>query len=401
MTILFLTTHNFVTNPRVVKEIKLAIAQGYGVHVICFEYTNWSKPINDILLNDLRNKASLLVIPSGRYPLFPWLISSFLSELAGKIVRFFPSSKWLLSLSSNKRSFLLLWHLKKVKIKIDLVVGHNIGAFYPSYIFSKKNKIPFGIDLEDYHAGETNNPMYAKKIKQFCKEILPEASYLTAASPLILHYSLKDIGSYQKKAVVINNTFSSSEFIIPTVKTEKKLRLVWFSQNIDKGRGLEQMVPVLKRLGDKIELHLYGNLKQDFFQTTLKHSKNIIIHQALPQEQLHKELTHYDVGLAIEPNKDINNAIAISNKINAYLQAGLYIIASDTPAQRKLIDEMETFGEIVFLNDENSVLDGLLHCLENMYSIRANAYERFWVARHYSWEEESIKLSKIWQEVIN
>jgi glycosyltransferase involved in cell wall biosynthesis len=395
--ILFITTHNLATNPRIVKEINLALSRGHQVQVLCFEYNNWSRKINEQLVDDLRRKASVVVIPSGRKPLLPWLLSSLMYVVAGKFLYLFPSHKWLLSIYSNKRSIFLLNALKRNKFNSDLIVGHTPGAFYPCYKFSQDQQVPFGIDLEDYHAGETEDPVHAKRIRTLCSQTLPAAAYLSAASPLILQYSLRDLGSYPNKTIVINNSFSISEFILPQPSFNDKLKLVWFSQNIDRGRGLEQMVPVMKQLGDLAELHLYGNLKDDFYEAWLKGLKNIIVHQPLPQPALHRELARYDIGLAIEPNKDINNSIAVSNKINAYLQGGLYIIASDTPAQKEWMLKMNASGELVQLNDEKHVVAILTGCLNEVDKIRSEAPERFSAAKAYAWENESLKLLQTWQ----
>lgn len=396
MKILFITTHNLATNPRVLKEIKLACANGYDVSVVMFAFYNWSKKLNDVLLEELKNSASLYLISAGRRPFLPWLVASFAHAIAGPLLNVFSSDKRLLSLYANKNSLLLMWKLKKIA-KADLVVAHNVGAFYPAYSFARRHRIPFAVDIEDYHAGETADSKKAARIKKLCNAVLPFAHYLTAASPLILAYTLKDIRPYRRKTIVINNCFSKNEFTEPQPGTEPKLRMVWFSQNIDVGRGLEQILPVLKELNGKAELHLYGNLNPAFYDSYLKTVENVVVHPPLSQPELHKALSRYDVGLAIEPNKDVNNSVAVSNKINAYWQAGLYVIASDTPAQAGWMEERKQAGRIVCLSDKKQTTDELLRCFDSLEHLRSGAKKRFKEAQANCWEVESQHLLRLWE----
>ncbi|MBS1756688.1 MAG: hypothetical protein JSU03_05375, partial [Bacteroidetes bacterium] len=53
MRILFISTHNLATNPRLVKEIELALANGFSVEVVCFIFRNWSYAINEQMIERL------------------------------------------------------------------------------------------------------------------------------------------------------------------------------------------------------------------------------------------------------------------------------------------------------------------------------------------------------------
>jgi glycosyltransferase involved in cell wall biosynthesis len=381
------------------KEIKVANAAEYKVDVVLFEFDNWSKQLNDLLIAQIEG-VTFHVIPSGRKPLLPWLKSTFYNVVSNHLLKLLPDNKWLLSVYADKRSALLLNKLKEIGVKADLVIGHNIGTFYPAYAFAKENNVPFGIDLEDYHAGETKDRIKSDRVKKLCKSILPSAAYLSAASPLILRYSINDIGRYNNESVVVNNVFPVEEFIIPETKREDLLKIVWFSQNINKDRGLEYIVPVIEALDGKAELHLYGNLNNDFYDQYLKNRKSIKIHKPLPQDQLHKALAKYDIGLAIEPDKDVNNSIAISNKINAYMQAGLFVVASNTKAQSLWINEMRDFGCIVDLKNRDEMTNLLTNCFNDLFQIRANAINRYRQGQNFSWENESKKLLQLWQKVV-
>ncbi|MEO9145218.1 MAG: hypothetical protein ABI237_06630 [Ginsengibacter sp.] len=394
MKILFITTHNLATNPRLVKEAKLAMSEGYQVSVLCFEFNNWSKAINDKIVERLKSNIMYYGIPGNRKPFMPWLSSSGIHSFAKVLLKLFPKNSWLLGMRSNKRAWLLSKELKKIKETFDLVVAHNPGSFYPAMNYAQKNKIPFGIDLEDYHPGENSRDEISPTDRELQNAVLPKASYVSAASPLILEYAQKDSNIPLKNGIVVLNYFPSAEFIKPTTKENKKLKLVWFSQQISFNRGLEQLIPVIKDIPD-IELHLFGNCDEGFKKEWLTGHENILIHSVLPQRELHKKLAEFDMGLALEPGKDLNNELAISNKILAYFQAGLYILASNTLAQKQFIDQHPEHGRISEL-EARELAETLNDLLDQKEYIRSKAIARFEKAKVFCWEEESKKLAAIW-----
>jgi hypothetical protein len=394
--ILFLSSHNLASNPRLVKEIELALQNGYLVSVICFEFENWSKPLNDEIKNRLISKISLHSIPGNRKPFGAWLVSSLIFSIAGIGLILFRNNAVLLSFRSNKRTYLLWKEVKKMNEKFDLVIAHNPGSFYPAQLFAQKNKTPFGIDLEDYHPGETNSKNEMLLSKNLNRVVLPKANYVSAASSLILQYSEADLSKPLKNKQVVLNYFPSTEFSIPQNSNSDKLKLVWFSQNISFNRGLEQLIPSIAN-NDQVELHLYGNCDTAFKEQWIVGYNNIKLYPSLPQNELHSRLANYDIGLAIEiKDKNLNRDICITNKILAYFQSGLYILASKTKAQESFINEHTEHGMLTSLSTED--LKNTIQTLINQKQfVRASSIIRFEKAKKYCWEMESEKLVKIWE----
>lgn len=396
MRILFITTHNLATNPRLVKEIDLALSNNYQVSVICYEFENWSKELNEEIKSKWGTSIEYISIPGGHKPFIPWIISTLVSKLSNTFV----SLAFLnLSIYSNKRTWLLLKSLKKIFYKVDLIIAHNPGSFYPALQFSKSKNIPFAIDIEDYHPGETRDEKEIKIIKSLQSLVFPSAQYLSAASPMILTNVVNDLeGEVINKTEVIFNTFLSTEFSTPKELTGK-LKLVWFSQYISFGRGLEKIISSIEEYNSAIELYLYGKLNDDFYQRFLVNHKNIIIKSPVSQKILHYELSNYDIGLAIEdPNANYNRKLCLTNKIFAYLQSGLFILASDTPAQNSFIESYPGHGVISSMNPD-SLSDVILFFINNKENIRNSRQNRFLSAISASWEKESNKLLEIWKSV--
>jgi glycosyltransferase involved in cell wall biosynthesis len=398
--LLFISTHNFATNPRLVKEVELALDNGYMVSVICCSFDGWSKANNERIKERLINSIDYHEVSGTRHPFLPWLLSSFWYKLSPFFLAVTGHNQFFLSLASNKRSWLLLQELKNIKKPINMIIAHNPGSFHPAQWFAKKNKIPFGIDLEDYHPGETNDADAIERFKKVNKAILPTADYISAAAPLILSYSKNDLDKPLKKEELILNYFPGSEFLVPQPAENDNLNIVWFSQNISHGRGLEEFIPVFKKTRG-FTLHLYGNMDKAFEANWLKGVENIYYHGALPQVELHHQLRKYDIGLALEKAaSNLNRDLCITNKILAYQQAGLFILASKTKAQVDFINANPRDGMLTGMaTDELANALGVI-CAQKE-NIKAAAVERFTKNRSLNWETESTKLLDTWKQLIN
>ena len=393
MKILFITTHNLATNPRLYKEVILAIEKGFEVEMICFEFNNWSKLSNEKLLSKLKD-VKIIVIPSGRNPLLPWFWSIFTEKFFRLLSTILLLSAPKLSQAVSRRSNLLINSLKKVS-KPDLVIGHNPGALWPAIRASHIFKCRVGFDVEDYHPGEGNNKNLQNNTKRLMVKLLPELDYISFAAPLILEQVKEDLKYENKDWFTILNLFPAHEFMVPTKQNHNKIRLVWFSQNINKDRGLELILPFIKKENATVELHLIGNLNQDFFKDHLADNANIIIHAPMEQKELHHALSNFDIGLALDIPVDLNRELAITNKLIAYLQAGLYVFASDTTAQLSFLKDHQDHG-ICFdhkINNSDIVLNDLIKNIDKIRSNRERRYNNF---INSNWETASDKLVSVW-----
>ena len=222
--------------------------------------------------------------------------------------------------------------------------------------------------------------------------------YATFASPLMKSKTVEDCVYEGSNWYVVLNHFVSADFILKDSRNEERLKMVWFSQNVNYQRGLEQIIPVLKKYEDSIELTLIGNRKEKFYKEYIEGKDFVKYLPPMDQKSLHLKMSEFDVGLAIEPGKDKNNFIALANKLITYFQSGLFILASDTPAHIDFFNAHPQHGIAVSLEEENlpGVLDELI---TNMEGIRSGKIVRFENAKGYCWETESEKLKAVWESV--
>ena len=391
--ILFITTTNLAANPRLTKELRLATRNGFQATVMQFILGNWSDEKTKELENEFPD-VSFIHLSALRKPFIPWLISSVL-ERVGRILPFQTMNTFWFSLAVSKRTYLLLKEIKKINSSFTWVVAHNPGAFYPAQVAAKQTGASLGIDVEDYHPGETNDENAGKRVKALMQRVLPSAEYCSFAAPLIKEKFLEELVDLPSSQFVILNGFEQSEFLMPEELQQQPLKCIWFSQFIDRGRGLEYVLPVISSLYPKIELHLVGNLKEAFRDQFIQQHKGIVVHDSMKQKNLHRFLAKFDVGLALEPGRDVNNQLALSNKIMAFAQGGLYILATHTPAQDQFLAESDLEYIQTNLLPEN-IKQTMLLLISQKEKIRMNSRQRFQFGRAYDWEQLTFELVKKW-----
>lgn len=399
--ILFITSTNLASNPRCKKEICLALGLGYKVTYIAFSFQSWLEEKERLIQKELDN-VEKIYIPAGRQKFIKWIISASCEFILRRISKFI-KVKSIVSFAISRRSLQLIWRLKKINIKPDLIIAHNPAAFYPAYYLSKAKKIPFAIDIEDYHPGEGHNEVLKKLNVQLIRMILPFAIYVSYAAPLIkAQIDIDVLPKKIKNSIVINNVFSINEFVRPLDSSTlfKKLKLVWFSQNIDFGRGLEEVLPVIGELDEYFDLTLIGNLRSGFYKKYVEGKSYISIIPPLSQSELNKKLGEFDIGLAIESlGSDENRNICLTNKIWSYFQAGLFIIASNTVSQNMFLKQFNDHGIIVNLADKERLKKYFSNVYSRWSDLSSQKQTRFEVAKSSSWENEAESLKIQWKEI--
>ncbi|NJN28704.1 MAG: hypothetical protein HC819_23360 [Cyclobacteriaceae bacterium] len=153
--ILFLTTANLATNPRLLKEV-VFLSKDYKVNVIMFTLGNWSDTKTMALIEDTQalQEESFIHLHTKRKPLINWMFWGLSEKLARMVYPMFKHSLFINAVGNSRRSIQLYLAGKNTSVIPDFICAHNIGALYPAWKLSKKWSVPFFFDVEDYHPGE-------------------------------------------------------------------------------------------------------------------------------------------------------------------------------------------------------------------------------------------------------
>jgi len=230
----------------------------------------------------------------------------------------------------------------------DLFYGGTTGALAAVAAAGRRARVPYALDLEDFHSAEQDDSPAARRAHVLAgcieRDVLRDAAFLTAGSAAIAAAYAAEYGVHP---VPIHNTFPLPA-TAPELTTREagRLRLYWFSQTIGARRGLEDAVQAMGCAGIPGELHLRGRAIPDYLQDLQSLAARVapdlkIVHHApcAPDEMVDCCRGH-DVGLAVEPGFSHNNRLALSNKAFTYMLAGLAVAVTNTPGQRPLALEL-------------------------------------------------------------
>lgn len=395
--ICFITPGHISTNPRLVKEATALLKHNFKVHIIFTQYTLKQISEDYIILN---------ANPEITYDVLNWsgdtlksfilkIITGIKQKASFKIVNLL-SFQFLKNITLNRN---YNWQLNMAKKRIaDLYIAHNLSALPIAIIAAKYHTKKAGFDAEDFHRFEISNDKAHKSvaINIFYEEkYMPLADYLTTASPLIAEAYEKILN---RKLSVILNVFPVLGSL--SKKSSIGIKLFWFSQTIGPNRGIETIVKAISILNNPgIELHLLGELSSEYkdalFEILRKYNVNqeqIKFYSSISPNSIPAFSKQFDIGLASETSFSINNKLALSNKIFTYCQTGLAIVASDTEAQQKLLNDNPGLGLLYQQNDASSLASILHRLCTNTLDLEEAKIRSFNYAKtKFNWELEQKK----------
>jgi glycosyltransferase involved in cell wall biosynthesis len=380
-------------NPRLLKEYFALKNANYDVKVLYGVRDTWSEKIT--------NYNADFMCTGGRHHSLLYLFTRLLNKI----------SIFILPVPLRYDRISLFLFLKAKSMKADLYIAHNLAALPIAVKAAKYNGAKAGFDAEDFHRQEVTDDIKApeyKLVKYLEDKYLPQANYVTAASPLIAK-AYKEL--YPKQDfTVINNAFSSSLQPKNIAGCQAgKLKLFWFSQTVGKKRGIELIYEAMGLLSDiDVQLTLVGNcsveMKDYLFQLSEKFAVNIDRIVCLPpmsEKALFDFAAKQDIGLALEPGFCLNNHIALSNKLFTYLTVGLAVVATNTKAQREFMLQNPGIGKSFNIGDVEALADIIRSYSGNKEALINAKQAAYNLGKdHLNWENEGKKFIEIIQSTI-
>jgi glycosyltransferase involved in cell wall biosynthesis len=253
-----------------------------------------------------------------------------------------------------------------------------------------KLKVPFALDLEDFHSTLDAPGRYYGITEKIERQVLPEAALLTAGSRAIADaYHAK----YGVDVIPIHNVFPLPH-ISPTPREwDGTLRLYWFGQTIGPERGIEETVKAAGLSGVESELTIRGNPRDDFINAlraladeTAPRLALTFLPPAAPDDMV--DLCRpYDVGVAIQKPDDRSQSLALTNKALTYILAGLAVAINDTPGQHELAVDLGEGGLVIPGVDVDVFAKGLKRWSDEPEALR-RAKLASWEAatRRWNWD---------------
>ena len=396
--ICIVTTRHISYNPRVLKEADALHKAGYKVTVVTIN-NKFSQSRFDEEIMQSRQWALKTVNyrkEIGKEKI-RWVYLSLKQKLFSYLSRWFRGNG-IAERAMNKAYDPLLRLAKEVKA--GLYIAHHPEALGIGYKAARKNKAKFAFDAEDFHTGmnEGSEGCSEEKLIQYLEEkYLPLCNYLTAASKGIAEaYASKYAISLP---TVVLNVFPKVNLSSET-EPNKIVKFYWYSQVIGPNRNLEYLIQAASAIEEPFEIHLRGSFHSHEYESNLKSlirqfnlNTKIFFHRPILAEQIIPDASQYDVGLALETKVSVNRDICVTNKIFAYLMAGLAIIGTDTSGQKDIFGNFSEATYLCGMDNVTSLIKAMRYYIQNpaqLLEVKRAAREA--AMDQFNWETESQKI---------
>lgn len=387
------TAGHIVSTPRMLKAADAFCEAGHRVHMVSSEHVDWCiKAGNQV--KSVRPWSHASVNWSNTSSRL-YRISRWRHKIARTLASVLPESAISLSLAANATCRVAPELIRKTTERpADFIYAGTAGGVAVAALAARKMNVPFAVDLEDLHTAERPPSTRARTSHRLMyrveREVLHEAAFCSTSSKPIATALEQQYGI--QPAVIHNVSSLPTELPNLSKQDSGKLRVIWFSQQIGPGRGLEDLVPMCKRIGRPLHIGLLGSRTQfsDHLADEIEHTSPNVRVEFLPHcspDEMVEVCRQWDVGLALEPGFSPNNSFALSNKMTTYMTCGLAIAATETAGQREPANEL---GPGVFYyqpRDAAALADGLRHWADDKVAL-LQAKRASWEAavKRWNWD---------------
>lgn len=399
--IVILSGNHLCSNPRVYKEACALAKHGFEVEILGGWYNSEQAELDRELLGQGGLKF---------FPVVDWTLPGLSAKHARNHQRARAKLAAVAYRKFNITTRSLLGYCIDAlrgaasKRKADLFIAHSEPALLVAReLLEAGAKV--GVDMEDWFsedllpAARRNRPV--RFLKQLEGDLLRGGSYRSCTSRAMSDALARD---YKCPAPsVVYNAFPWADRTATDGQTkDRKDRslpsVLWYSQTLGFGRGLEDLIAALPLVKGKAEIHLRGKVVPDFAKwldanVPKEWQERVFIHDTVANDELLSRIAEHEIGFAGEQTYARNRDLTVSNKILHYLLGGLAVIASDTAGQREIA---ECSGEAIRLyragdpQDLAQRLNALLASPQELARAKADALRS--AERYFCWEQQESTL---------
>lgn len=233
----------------------------------------------------------------------------------------------------------------------DLTVAHSAVTLWVVRELMRRGR-KVAVDFEDWFSREHEKaPWHPDKvIAKLEKEVLAGASHATCTSEAMAEAIGK---AYGRKPEVVYNVFPLAGAPKPAPEPGPDgPKVLWISQALGPGRGLETLVEALQFCEPKFGVTLTGN-PQGNYQADLKTRipavwrNRVFFQKQVKDQEVLAHIAKHHIGLALEVRSPEARDLTVSNKMMQYLLCGLAVVATETKGQTEIAQQAESAVRLV------------------------------------------------------
>ena len=276
------------------------------------------------------------------------------------------------------------------KYRADLVQVHDLPALQAGVELAKSWQVPLVYDAHELYPEQRS---FSKAQRNICarseNEHIKHADLVFAVNKSIAQEMAK---RYQiDQPIVLTNAIDPPPDFEPEAQYDllrEKLqlpasrRILLLQGGFAPNRNLNELVEAMAHVQTPdVDLVMmgfgdYGQKLQSTARRLGLIDKRVYFLPAVPQSELLQHSASADMGIIPYPHVDLNSYYCTPNKLFEFIQAGLPMIANDSPELRRFVDN-EGFG--------------LIHPMKSPHQIAQSIDKAFQQLPHADWRQQLVR----------
>ncbi|WP_347217466.1 glycosyltransferase [Chryseobacterium sp.] len=322
---------------------------------------------------------------------------------AEEMQRPYPFSRIHLASKSLKTAYFEFnWKLyQELKRKADqntILHANDVDALYSNYLIAKKLNIPLVFDSHEIFSEmpAVQGKMSQKLWRYVEKTVIPKLEWMMTASGSYAKWFQK---KYGVSPVVVQNAPRKLEFDAHIPENNPKILL--YQGAINPFRGIDKVIMAMHHLeGVILKIAGDGPRKEEYEDLVSKEKlqQKVQFLGKLKPEDLRKITVTVDCGMSIEENGGESYLYSLPNKVLDCIQARVPLILSNLPEMQNIKSQFDV-GEMIKNHQPESIAEAVRKVLDKGRLGYQPELEK--ASRALCWENEEIKLLKVFQEASN
>ncbi|MBU2862998.1 glycosyltransferase [Reinekea forsetii] len=288
------------------------------------------------------------------------------------------------------------------KVKPNVVHAHDYLALFPCLVYAKFSGAKVIYDAHELESNKNGSGRVSSRIVfLFEKLAWKHVDAFITVSDSIQKWYFKEYGNKRSEVVLNSPDFENSGELVVTESfrdlfaiDEDKLIAVYVGLFV-KGRGIEKILKLAAGMENFHFVFLGEGPLQGLIEDEASNSNNISIHSFVEHSRVVDLLKGADIGLCMLENVSLSDYYAIPNKLLEYAFSGLYVIATDFPDMKQVV---ESYNLGMCLPDD------LENARENLSKItREDIVKRnsadFKILSNLTWCVQEEKIRKIYSDM--
>lgn len=374
MKISIVVSNSLKKDPRVIKQIKIAVANGYDVQFVGYKDAFYDKEFLDKL--------------GIRYD-----IVDIGDKYIGKLNSIFKKIKRLISKPIIARKYIC-------DFNPDIIHANDFDTLGLAFGAAKKCKAKLIYDSHEIFAeniGISNNKLLSKYIIMREKYLVKKVDRMISVSNAAADY-FKEKYSIKRPTVITNCPMRNT---LPLKEKSDVFEVVYQGLMVA-GRGYEEFTLAGKFVpdGTRLVLRGYGTLEPKLKEMikSEKVEEKVMFSEPVEVSQLVSAASSSHVGIVITKPVNLNFLMSVSNKVFEYAAAGLPVILSNIP-EHKYLNEKYNFGIVIDEVTPESIAGAVKELFEDSEKYNQLALNAKKMADEMVWENEAQKLLDVYSGI--